>query len=231
MNHQENLSSIFKQNLENLADAFSKEINDYFFTEKDICCYFYFLTKKFAIFNHRGYCLLHTEYPTPFKCSYLEDKPYIKLEPDDSGKQRSHIDTVLINPLFIDWLIDSNKNIKSLSGLGEERFDSYIKKFYDIYTEFNEKTGESILLYAVEFKFLRHSYVGHKYPIKEIRKDIAKLCLLRQFSEKLQHKIDFVRRTKAVIFIGERNQRAGESITIELKDYDQNEYMIITRRT
>jgi hypothetical protein len=230
MSYPRDLIGLVEQNLAVLSDAFVTNINDYFFTEKELHAYFYHLSMSSGAFQHRGHYLLHTEYPSPFKCSYINDKPYIKHEPVYSKKQRSHIDCVLVNPGFVDWLLDNKRSIKELIGIGNKRFDLYIKDFYHAYAQFNQETGEAILLYAVEFKFLRHSYAGRKYPTREIHQDIAKLRLLRQFGEDLPYKISFVDRTKVAIFIGERTQKAGEAIRGEIESYNPEEYKIITRK-
>lgn len=230
MSYRQNLIGLVEQNLSLLTDVFATNINDYFFTEKELHAYFYHLSMSSGAFQHGGYYLLHTEYPSPFKCSYIKDEPYIKHEPANSKAQRSHIDCVLVNPRFVDWLLDNKPSIKELIGIGNKRFDLYIKDFYDAYAQFNQKTGEAILLYAVEFKFLRHSYAGQKYPVREIHQDIAKLRLLRRFGEDLPHKINFVTKTKVMIFIGERAQKAGEAIREEIERYNPEEYKMITRK-
>lgn len=230
MSNPRDLIGLVEQNLRTLTDAFVANINDYFFTEKELHAYFYHLSMMSGAFQHKGHYLIHTEYPSPFKCSYINDKPYIKHESVDSKTQRSHMDCVLINPRFIDWLLDNGRGIKELIGIGNKRFDLYIKDFYDTYAQFNQETGEAILLYAVEFKFLRHSYAGRKYPARGIHQDIAKLRLLRQFGEGQPYKIDFVTRTKLVIFIGDRTQTAGRAIRAEMEGYNPDEYVMITRR-
>ncbi len=230
MSQRRDLIELIEQHLNMLADTFLNNINDFFFTEKELHAYFYHLSVLSGAFRHRGHYLVHTEYPSPFKCSYKDDSPYINHEPVDSKKQRSHIDCVLINPMFIDWLLDNRLSIKPLIGIGDKRFDLYINDFYDTYAKFNRATGEAILLYAVEFKFLRHSYAGSKYPAKGIRQDIAKLRLLREFGTRMPYNINFVSRTKTVIFVGERTQRAGEKIRRQLEAYDSEEYVMITRQ-
>lgn len=230
MDQRRELSELIEQNLSVLTDAFRTNINDYFFTEKELHAYFYHLSVNSGAFRHRDYYLIHTEYPSPFKCSYRNDSPYINHEAANSKAQRSHIDCVLINPVFIDWLLDNDHGIKPLIGIGDVRFDLYISGFYDTYAKFNRETGEAVLLYAIEFKFLRHAYAGSKYPAREIHRDIAKLRLLREFGVDLPHKINFVSRTKAVIFVGERTQAAGETIRGELERYNSEEYIVITRK-
>jgi hypothetical protein len=56
------------------------------------------------------------------------------------------------------------------------------------------------------------------------------LRLLREFSTDLPHKIDFVSRTKAVIFVGDRTQGVGEAAIAELERYNPEEYIAITRK-
>jgi hypothetical protein len=183
-----------------------------------------------AAFQHRGHHLLHAECPSPFKCSYTDSEPYVKCEPVDSAARRSHIDCVLVNPRFVDWHLDNKRDIKELIGIENERFSLYIKDLYDAYGRFNRGTGETILLYAVEFKFLRHSYEGPTYPIREIHRDCAKLRLLREFGQDLPGRIRFVERTKVVIFVGERMQKAREAIRGAMAGYDPAEYDVITRK-
>jgi hypothetical protein len=230
MINKEELITLVEQNLAGLKECFLTNINDYFFTEKELHSHFYHLCISNYAFHHKGYSLLHTEYPSPFKCSYLDNEPYIQLEPIDAKKQRSHIDCVLINPLFIDWLVEHGHGTKALIGIGNNRFDLYIKDFYTIYHQFNQETNEAILLYALEFKFLRHSYSGSKYPIKEIKQDIAKLKLLSDFSNNLHAKIEFVEKTKLMIFIGERAQRVRDRAQASIRNYDTKQYDISVRK-
>lgn len=229
MNRGQELIGLVEKNLKDLADVFRANINDYFYTEKELHSYFYHLSLKSGAFCHKNHYLIHTEYPSPFKCSFKDESPFVCQEAINAKAQRSHVDLVLVNPAFIDWLAKSGFGLKPLTGIGNARFDLYIGDFYDTYARFNFETRQPVLLYALEFKFLRHSYAGSKYPARGIHQDIAKLRLLREFAGAMPQKINFVSKTKAVIFVGERTRTAGQAIICELGCYDPDEYTMITR--
>jgi hypothetical protein len=214
------LIAAVEKNLNKLGEDFLAYHNDYFFTEKELHSYFYHLCISDKAFHYEKLLLLHTEYPSPFKFSYTGDG--IKQEAATAKNTRGHIDCVVVNPHFIDWLSkgqkeQDKKGLKALYGIGSGLFGSYITGLYKTYQEFNEATGEAILLYALEFKFLRHSYGGIKYPIKDIKRDLAKLATIRRFKVGSDCEITFVSKTKVIIMIGERVS-AGDKIAKELEE-------------
>jgi hypothetical protein len=106
---------------------------------------------------------------------------------------------------------------------------SRVEEFYKIYNSFNQETGQPILLYALEFKFLRQSYSGTKYPRRNIQQDLAKLRLLRHFATD-GPSVDFVGKTRSLIFIGDRSKDSFQTgIANSLKDCSSDEYEVITR--
>ena len=62
----------------------------------------------------------------------------------------------------------------------------------------------------------------------KLKIDGEKLRLLREFGKNLNHNINFVLNTKAVIFIGARQNRLNEIIHRELNGYLSSEYIIFT---
>ena len=181
--------------------------------------YFYHLCLKTSHFDYLQYNLIHTEYPTPFKCETLKHSPYIKKADDKSKNQRAHIDLVLINPNFIHWVIENKKNKQLISGIGGKQFDLYIDEFRQEYSGFCNVQNESILLYAVEFKFLRHSYSGEKYPKQNIIQDVRKLMLLEEL--KLgNNSLGFSENVKSMVFVGDRNKRILPSLDPILASYN-----------
>ena len=198
-----NLVERFESSINGLKKVFFENDNNFFFTEKELHSYFYHLClQNEFIFNK--YNLIHTEYPTPFKCKNIKDEPYIEMTNKDSKDLRGHIDLVLINPNFIDFSFQQNK-VKSeniIMGLGHFLFSKYIDTFYEVYNEFGNKYNESILLYSLEFKYIRHTAVGEKYPAIEIKRDINKLKLLENFQ--IFKDIPFSKYNKSLVFIGNR---------------------------
>ena len=218
-------------NLDKLAAVFNEEINDFFFTEKELHSYFYHLCMRDGIFHHKGYSLIHTEYPSPFKCSFGLEDPFVTEQDIDSKTMRAHVDCVFLNPLFIDWLSEtrSKYGMKPLLGIGNNRFDLYILDFYRIYADFNAQTHQPVLAYAIEFKYARQSYAGTKYPLVTIHQDLCKLRLLRDF-KKSGKRIDFVNKTQAVIFVGDRSMSLRRKLSGALEAYPNTDYRIIARR-
>ncbi len=198
------LVSDFKNIIKDLIDTYKSSNDDFFFTEKEIHSYFYHLCLKSEMFiTKSGFNLIHTEYPTPFKCNKLDTEPYIELAQYNSNKMRSHIDLVLFNPNFIDWIIENKKSTKYITGLGYELYFKYIVDFGEQYELFQQEYNEPILLFALEFKYFRHSYTGTKYPLRDIVYDKAKLKLLQKIIiDKVE--IDFCSNVLSLIFIGHR---------------------------
>ena len=204
---------------EELKNVFKIKQNDFFFTEKEIHSYFYYLCTRTGQFEYHDYNLIHTEYPTPFKCETLKVEPYIRKADDKSKNQRAHIDLVLINPNFIDWVIKNDKNRRLISGIGGKLFDEYISEFMRDYNRFCDETSESVLLYAIEFKYLRHSYSGEKYPIQNILQDINKLKILQEIKLGTKN-TSFCENVKSMVFVGERNKRIAPKLKILIMGYN-----------
>lgn len=212
------LVSDFNEIINEFIDIYKSSIDDFFFTEKELHSYFYHLCLKSGLFiTSSGFNLIHTEYPTPFKCNKLDSDPYIELAPIESKKMRSHIDLVLFNPNFIDWIIESGKSTKYISGLGYELYSKYIIDFGRQYEMFQKEFNEPILLFCLEFKYFRHSYTGTKYPKKDIIYDKAKLKLLQRVTINMDI-IDYCSNVLSLVFIGPRLKNDLHKISGELED-------------
>jgi len=74
-----------------------------------------------------------------------------------------------------------------------------------------------MLLFAIEFKYIRHVFSGTKYPKNDIRYDIAKLDLLKNFMIN-GRKIHFCLKTLSLVFIGHRIDRDFKEFYNEIKD-------------
>lgn len=198
--------SRFEQKIGELIDIFCGFEEDYFFTENDLHSYFYHLCleDKASITMDHEYSFIHSEYPTPFKCKLLKEAPYLQIESEDSKYRRSHIDMVLINPNFIDWIKKNNLCYQAIKGIKNERFSKYIKDFRDLYSAFSKETNQCILLYALEFKYFRNSFIGTKNPILGIKQDIAKLNALKNLKLNFISG-KFVCRSKVLNFISSKN--------------------------
>jgi hypothetical protein len=211
----------FENALFELELTFQSGPNDFFFTEKELHSYFYHLCMKSDLL-YGDYNLVHTEYPTPFKCKTTKSDPFIKKAHANSKNQRAHIDLVLMNPNYIDCTLSHQltKKHQYLTGVGDQLFSNYIMDFYTFYQKFSESYHESVLLYAIEFKFHRHNYSGIKYPIRNLIQDINKLNMLREFE--ISKGIPFCDKIKSLVFVGDRisaSSRNGiENIAREYPD-------------
>ena len=192
----------FEECLSKLEDDFLNKSENYFFTEKELHSYFYSLCLQNKKFHYDSINLVHTEYPTPFKSSILKDYPYLKIANTHSKAMRSHIDLVLINPNFIRWTKGNQHRFGLIKGITNKYYPAYITEFINTYNEFTIETKESILTYAVEFKYLRNEYEGSKYPIAAIKQDIQKLNNLKSFRlDFMSTELQFAKKTLSYIFI------------------------------
>jgi len=211
----------FEEAIKKLVMIFNENKNDYFFTEKELHSYFYHLCLENGL-SHQGYNLVHTEYPTPFKCETMDIDPYIQEANKDSKNQRAHLDLVLLNPNYIDYVLDERKKdyFKFLTGIGGKLFSIYIDEFYEFYKSFSLKFNESVLLYAIEFKYHRHSYSGEKYPARYLKQDINKLKLIKQFQ--ITENIPFCQNIKSLVFIGDRISNHSKKSLLKIADDNKN---------
>lgn len=222
----------FEKKIDEIMQVYLNLPDEYFFTEKELHSYFYHLCLEddSFILNNR-FNLIHTEYPTPFKCSINEKAPYFQIEDVKSKSMRSHIDLVLLNPNFIDWIESKGLSFDYVNGIRNQMFSDYIKDFINIYNEFYKCTNESILLYALEFKYFRHSYSGIKYPTISIIQDIEKLKKLQFFQFNfMNNSLPFAHKTLSLVFVGDKNQKLI-NISDAYLEQNNNEYKIISKKT
>jgi len=221
-----------QSSINKLKKVFTNNIHDFFFTEKELHSYFLNICFSNKNYIHNGHLLVHAEYPTPFKCSY-NDSDIIKLEKDDSKKIRAHIDMVFINPNYIDWINENELEHKFISGIPQSGiFKTFNKELTETYEKFYKETNEAILNYAIEFKFIRHGYLGTKYPVKDIIQDIEKLRLLKNYPKVAhQNRFRFVNNTLSTIFIGERGEYLVKELNADIikHNYLKSEYIIIRK--
>ncbi len=166
------------------------------------------MCQKEKCFHHDKTFLIHAEYPTPFKCSFNKKTSDIDLK-GHSEKQymRSHIDMILFNPNFIDWIKDNSNSkyegYEYVKGLRNELFSTYIKDFWEKYNKFSTDK-QSILLFSIEFKYFRNGTEGNAAPLVAIKKDVNKLISLNnnKFSKFL-----FSQNVKSLVFLGNKNKK------------------------
>ena len=124
-----------------------------FYTENDLVCLFYqtFNLKlgnyEVADVNGKKHSIVHTEYPTPFRCDMCGYEFCIKEDHDATprgGKYgRGHYDVVILNPSFIQQLTRNE--------LRAQNYELYKKNVLPkIYP------GNPIVLYGLEFIFNRN---------------------------------------------------------------------------
>lgn len=124
----------------------------HFFTENDIVCRFYQAFHKRMVSicvedaEGKKHNILHTEYPTPFRCdmhgSYFEAKGEDDRTPLGKKYRRGHYDVVIINPLLI----------KQLS-LEDIRFQNFALFKRNVLPRVNP--GNPMIIYGLEFLYER----------------------------------------------------------------------------
>ena len=226
---------MFEQNIEDLKKYFLEMPSEHFLSEKELHSYFYHLCRLNSIFEHDNLFLIRSEYPTPFKCSKHQGEPFFEIENIYDNKSRSHIDIVLYNPCFIDFCKKNFDSLKSkcrnldlfdiLSGVKNEVYSGYIKNFIDFYFDFVNKYEQPIILYALEFKYLRHGSLGTMSPPEEIKYDIKKLRKFRSFrlDDIMKEELWFCSNIKSLIFCNNRiKEDSIEKIKNEVINYFGN---------
>lgn len=219
----------FEATIDDLIKVFKSKNSYYFFTEKEIHAYFYHLCLKRSVFQHKGFNLVHTEYPSPIKCKTKIEKDRISIElaKHTDKNMRTHIDMVLLNPNFIDWALTQGDEIKWITGLANDLFSKYILEIYNKYEEFYIAYDEPILLYALEFKYYRQAYVGTVLPKKEISYDIAKLKLLENIKIKGKSPIPFCKNANVLIFFNQKHLKHRMEIENFIKTKHKSGYEFI----
>lgn len=123
-----------------------------FFTENDIVCHFYGilhqrLSKPKALDKDgHEHCLVHREYPTPFRCDMSDGKFEVKdddARTEKGGKyRRGHYDIVVLNPDFV----------------GRHSYDVIRGQDYQLYKDEVVSKIDSygpVVLYGLEFTYRR----------------------------------------------------------------------------
>lgn len=125
-----------------------------FFTEHDIVCWFYRiladeLQKKelLTVPDSSGcvHSLIHTEYPTPFRC-YMGDHSFRVVPDEDRGSRgphsRGHYDFVILSPCFV-----RRHNYSEIKGQNFAGFKRIATSACS--------SDNPLVLYAIEFAFSR----------------------------------------------------------------------------
>jgi hypothetical protein len=148
----------------------------YFFTENDLVCRFYQAFSErmgnISVEDSTGkkHNILHTEYPTPFRCDMHGltfekkcDQDSVHNNPKNKYK-RGHYDVVILNPMFIKQY--------SLEEIRAQNYEIFKKNVLPkIYQE------NPLIIYGLEFHLKRGKMtkVGTESFIKEIWQDHNKL--------------------------------------------------------
>ena len=137
---------------------------------------------------------------------------------------------VMLNPNYIDWVLDSGFDVKFISGIEQSStFGVFNPELNVKYEEFFRLYNEPVLNFAIEFKYLRHGYLGTKYPVMDIVQDVEKLRLLRDYpTKKFGKHFKFVESTLAAVFIADRGNYIVDELTRALAKYDPSEYVLVT---
>jgi hypothetical protein len=200
--------------IEALAEKF-KEAPTWFYTETDLVCWFVGdLNNRLG--DGKSACdkyglahqLVHTEFPTPFRCDMRSGGFCIKKDDErtdnNGGFRRGHFDIVVLNPAFV--------ASHTYHQLKAQDYAVFIKDVWDA-----RQQGLSMLHYAVEFYFSRDpiaSTAGSQRHITGIRQDAEKLKGARSPEYE-----GFVAKTQHIAFLkgasGERRREIEEAIGSE----------------
>ena len=223
----------FQKNIRILKKTFLNSNPDFFFTEKELHAYLYQLCLQDDAFkSNNGLSLVHAEYPTPFKCSMANHN--FEVKGTDTKFVRGHIDMVLLNPNFITWInARDNLKLKSMSyvtGLGHILFSEYIADMIQIYEKFYTETNEPVLLSAVEFKYVKVSYIGIVTPIRGIIQDLKKLEALNPLPKEYSPKrIPFAKHLLAIMFINQKSNLDEAKILANKEVKKQKDILDVVR--
>jgi hypothetical protein len=167
-----------------------------FYTENDIVCRLYSLlhdSLPHAILNDvdsRSQSLIHTEYPTPFKCDM--DGTRFDVADPDSRFHRGHYDLVVLSPKFV--------TTHSYTVTYGQKFSQCMKTIIP----WSEANGPFIL-YGLEFMLRRKPenkqrdrWNAWDNRMAEFRQDCDKLSFSREQG--------FIRKAKGLFFIRERSE-------------------------
>ena len=221
-------NSLISKKIASMIEKYKSNGNeDFFFTEKELHSFFYSLCLTDHAFTSNGMSYVHAEYPTPFKCSLNDSR--LKIRPPESKYKRGHIDLVIINPHFVDWIRKNNIPNEFITGTPpSDIFPKHYKKAAAHFSDFHADTKESVLLNALEFKYLRHKYSGQKHPIKGVLQDASKMAALTQFGkESLGSPTAFVKETECLVFIGHRMSHIKEKLQSAINSYAASRVTII----
>lgn len=145
---------------------------------------------------------------------------------------RAHIDLVLINPNFIKFIKEKfpHKYHRYINGIGgaDGEFSKYIIDHKNQFNEFANKYNESIILYALEFKFYRHSYTGSKYSRINFQQDVDKLKLLTNF--KISNETQYCMNSKAIAFVSGKMSSGLIKTLLEVESKNEKTCRVILRK-
>jgi hypothetical protein len=215
---------IYNSSIDTVINKFISSDDDFFLTEKDLHFFFFHSCLQEESFVLQGKLLLHTEYPTPFKVTKNRDilNP-VNIADDNARAMRPHIDSILFNKNFIQWINGNVTNSRLrdnyIRGLGNKRFSVYIADFRRIYKRYyDENNQQNILSHSLEFKFLRGGYEGVKKPMIDMVYDLKKLLLMTKKNYLIQ--FPFSKEGTLLIFIGERG---SDKLLRELETLSQTQ--------
>ncbi|MCD6423035.1 MAG: hypothetical protein J7L42_02830, partial [Elusimicrobia bacterium] len=191
-----------------------------FFTENDLVCYFYaILRPKLGVFNDQDghkHSLIHTEYPTPFRCNMSNNKFELKKDNTRTEKgrkyRRGHYDIVVLNPDFIKQY--------SYVAIKAQDYKLYKLKVLSV----NNIDGPPIL-YGVEFMFsrdpLKFSRGNDKEKgidkfVKKVIQDADKLLASKEIEG-----FKFMAQIKMLIFIKGSSKEIRSLLRDKLSDRDE----------
>jgi len=204
----EDLAAKTKAALDDLIEVFQKSPT-LFYTENDLVCWMAaklndFLGDNGVVLDKDGlpHRLVHTEYPTPFRCSMAKQTFQIRDEEERTPKGgkygRAHFDVVVLDPEFVAGHRYVQLNGQNLGLLQAEVFNSW--------------TGP-MLAYAIEFHFSRK--VIHRGSVagkvRDIEQDAMKLEAVKGWNE-------FVAKTQHVAFLKDAGKVGQTLIQEALKE-------------
>lgn len=187
---------IVEMSLREIRDDFMKH-PERFYTESDIVCGFYLSLRtglsrdSSTSVSAAGPSIIHTEFPTPFRCK-MKDVTFTRARDDERTEKgrkfkRGHFDVIVLNP-------SSVKRFQKRALRGQD-YSCYLEEIAP-----HLEKDDPLILYGVEFGYDREplSRNGARVCVKKAIQDHDKL-------DEAMNIPGFMRKRKTMIFATLRN--------------------------
>jgi hypothetical protein len=171
-----------------------------FYTENDLVCFFFTILRQNLPFfespdkGGRPHSLIHSQYPTPFRCDMGKSRFQVKddnARNEKGGKyQRGHYDIVILNPDFI--------NHHTFDVIKAQTYEDFKKEI-----NFDSWKDNPMILYGIEFMYSRNPLKWSRGNNKEREIDRFISSVIQDTNKLLASKrlLGFMGKVKMLTFI------------------------------